>query len=527
MEDPRGARELDARELRRLSPRGSDAEAARGHLRAARALPERLRRGQGAGVQQRSDAGDRARQHARHGALHGRGRDRAEREPRRTLAPARLSDARRRALHAPLDHALEGRRRRAVDSAGPRDEMGARGEEVLMQVAMKVWRYDSSTGERALREYEIDAPEEATLLDCLDIVKDKHDGSLAYRKSCRMMICGSCGMRMDGAAVLACKTRMYDIAQEGRVPVISAMGNLPIVKDLVVDMEPFWDKFKAIKPYLQPGYDRPEDGREYRITQERMNVIHKEALCINCGCCVSECNAMESDPEFLGPQALAKGMRFVGDPRDAATVERLEAYNGEHGIWDCTRCYFCNERCPKGVDPRDAIAKLGAESIRLGIDRDMGAKHAKWFVRSSETTGWLRETELVPKTQGVVSSIKQMKFAINLARHSKAGLEFPPHVAKNVSEARNLRKIVRDQDRQGALGHVQGERALAKLMHGHGAEKTLDEIYEAPGAFKRPYLPGENGGQPPVGGANEGMGSLMQADATPGAEPTQKPEGSA
>ena len=87
-----------------------------------------------------------------------------------------------------------------------------------MQVALKIWRYDSSKGERALREYEIDAPDEATLLDCLDIVKDRHDGSLAYRKSCRMMICGSCGMRMDGAAVLACKVRMYDIAQAGEVP---------------------------------------------------------------------------------------------------------------------------------------------------------------------------------------------------------------------------------------------------------------------------------------------------------------------
>jgi len=93
-----------------------------------------------------------------------------------------------------------------------------------MQMALKIWRYDSATGDRALKEYEFDAPEWATLLDCLDIVKDKQDGSLAFRKSCRMMICGSCGMRMDGAAVLACKTRMYDIAQEGRVPVISAMG---------------------------------------------------------------------------------------------------------------------------------------------------------------------------------------------------------------------------------------------------------------------------------------------------------------
>src|SRR5881397_4446107 len=99
-----------------------------------------------------------------------------------------------------------------------------------MQVALKVWRYDSSTGDRALREYEVDAPEEATLLDCLDIVKDRHDGTLAYRKSCRMMICGSCGMRMDGGAVLAWKTRMQPIVEAGRVPVISAMGNLPILK---------------------------------------------------------------------------------------------------------------------------------------------------------------------------------------------------------------------------------------------------------------------------------------------------------
>src|SRR5947207_8277564 len=126
-----------------------------------------------------------------------------------------------------------------------------------MQMALKIWRYDSATGDRALREYEFDAPEWATLLDCLDIVKDQIDGTLAYRKSCRMMICGSCGTCMDGAAVLACKTRMYEIAEAGLVPTISAMGNLPIVKDLVVDMGPFWQKLRAMKPYLQPGYERP------------------------------------------------------------------------------------------------------------------------------------------------------------------------------------------------------------------------------------------------------------------------------
>src|SRR5438477_6802656 len=332
-----------------------------------------------------------------------------------------------------------------------------------MRVALKIWRSDAASGERELKDYNVEAPEWACLLDVLDIVKDQVDGTLAFRKSCRMMICGSCGMRMDGRAVLACKERMLPIVEAGHVPVISAMGNLPIVKDLVVDMEPFWQKMRAMKPWLQPGYVEPPDGKEFLVSQEQTEVIHKEALCINCGCCVSECNSMESDPEFLGPAALAKGMRFVGDARDQSTVERLDAYNSEHGIWDCTRCYFCTERCPKGVDPRDAIAKLGAESIKEGIDRDMGAKHAKWFVSSAKTTGWLRETELVPKTQGVVSAIKQTRFALGLARRGKVPPPFPPHVAENVKESRALYNLVHEQGRDGALGIVQGEHALGRI----------------------------------------------------------------
>jgi succinate dehydrogenase / fumarate reductase iron-sulfur subunit len=282
---------------------------------------------------------------------------------------------------------------------------------------------------------------------------------------------------MDGAAVLACKTRMQPIAERGHVPVISAMGNLPIVKDLVVDMGPFWRKIRAMKPWLQPGYGEVPE-RERIVSQQRMNVIHKEALCINCGCCVSECNSMEADPDFLGPAALAKGFRFVGDVRDGAKIERLESYNSEHGIWDCTRCYFCNQRCPKGVDPRDAIAKLGAESIKENIDRDMGARHAQWFVNSAKTTGWLRETELVPKTQGIVSAVRQTKFALDLAKHGKVPLPIPPHVAENVNQARALYDIVKSQGVDGALGIVQGEHALGSIEFAeeHGVRVRRPEV---------------------------------------------------
>src|SRR5256885_8002826 len=103
-----------------------------------------------------------------------------------------------------------------------------------------------------------------------------------------MMICGAGGMRMDGAAVLACKTRMWDIAQAGHVPVISPMGNLPVVKDLVVDMAPFWRKIRAVKPYLDPGYDEVLE-KERIVSQQAMNAIPKESLCIMCGCRASEC----------------------------------------------------------------------------------------------------------------------------------------------------------------------------------------------------------------------------------------------
>jgi succinate dehydrogenase / fumarate reductase iron-sulfur subunit len=171
-------------------------------------------------------------------------------------------------------------------------------------------------------------------------------------------------------------------------------------------------------------------------------------------------------------------MRFVGDARDRDDIQRLNKYNEEHGIWDCTRCYFCNERCPKGVDPRDAIAKLGAESIKQGIDHDMGAKHAKWFVRSAMTTGWLREEELIPKTQGYISAIRQAKFALGLVKHGKVRPVPVPHVADRVGEARALYNLVKEQGRDGALGIVQGEHALGRIefTEEEGARENAPEI---------------------------------------------------
>jgi succinate dehydrogenase / fumarate reductase, iron-sulfur subunit len=313
-----------------------------------------------------------------------------------------------------------------------------------VEVTLKIQRHLPDEGEQRLDEFTVDAPETATLLDVLDQIKDEQDGSLSYRKSCRMAVCGSCGMRMDGAAVLACKTPMSTVAESGRTPVISPMGNLPVIKDLVVDMGPFWSKFRAVQPWLDEDGDPPV--KEWRVQQSELDRIMKEALCIQCGCCVSECNSMEADPDFLGPAALAKAARFVGDARDRGRMKRLRMYNGPHGVWDCTRCYFCNERCPKGVDPRDAIAKLGAEIYSEGILSDKGARHAQVFDVSSRTTGYLLETALVPYTDPMKAL--DVKFAMRLARAGKVPNPLKPHRAKKLGEVRALNKLVRVEEEQ-------------------------------------------------------------------------------
>ena len=333
-----------------------------------------------------------------------------------------------------------------------------------MDVAIKIWRVDED-GERNLVTYELEAPEWACLLDVLDIIKDRHDGTLAYRKSCRMMICGSCGMRMDGRAVLACKERMKPIVESGHVPVISPMGNLPIVKDLVVDMGPFWQKIRDVKPWLDPGYDEATE-RERVVSQQQMNVIQKEALCIMCGCCVSECNAMESDPDFRGPAALAKGMRFVGDARDQTSVERLNELNDEHGIWDCTRCYFCNERCPEGRRParrdRQARRRVRERGDRLGHGREARevVRHLCEDHRLAARDRPRPEDAGHPRVRCARRSSRSSLPAAARCRRRARSTSRPTSTsrASSTTSSRSRAATVRS-------GIVQGEAALAKIEH--------------------------------------------------------------
>src|SRR5215211_7684806 len=276
---------------------------------------------------------------------------------------------------------------------------------------LKVRRFDPESGQAAYwRDYRVELDPERSVLDGILQVKDREDASLAIRCSCRAAICGSCGVRINGKSSLACNTRISDAAANARdgAIVVEPMGNMPVIKDLIVDMDAVhWKKVQRVVPWLLPEGEPPE--REYIVPAEAMIDVTQSMACIHCGACVSACLSLEVDPDFIGPAALAKAYRFVGDPRDGATEQRLnDLAEDPHGIYDCTHCFACIEVCPKDVAPMSQIMRLRRRATNdLGIkDDNNGYGHEKAFVNIIEKWGTLFEAQLLPRSFGDGSLIK-------------------------------------------------------------------------------------------------------------------------
>src|ERR671911_586264 len=289
----------------------------------------------------------------------------------------------------------------------------------MAEFNLKVRRFKPDESEGPYWEtFDVELDPTLSVLDGLLQAKDRDDGSLAVRFSCRAAICGSCGVKINGQSTLACKTMLEEAqsyaeshavaAQEGGDKtagngrteiVVEPMGNMPVIKDLVTDMEStHWKKIRRVTPWLLPEGDPPE--REYVVPPESMIDVTQSMACIQCGACVSSCLSMEADPDFIGPAALAKAYRFVGDPRDAETTERLhDLANDPHGIYDCTHCFSCIDACPKGVAPMDQIMRLrraaGGEEID---DVNNGHRHEVAFASIIEKKGTLDEAELLQES---------------------------------------------------------------------------------------------------------------------------------
>ncbi len=268
-----------------------------------------------------------------------------------------------------------------------------------MEVLFKVWRQKPHQSPQ-LQTYTLEVQAGNTILESLNRIKWEHDGSLAFRKNCRNTICGSCSMRINGRSALACKQNvgqeleMLSPSQNGDFPTITIapLGNMPVIKDLVVDMSGFWDKLQEVDPYVSTkGRKIPE--REFLQTPEERSQLDQTGNCIMCGACYSECNALTVNPEFVGPHALAKAQRMVADSRDTTIEERLESYSqGTEGVWGCTRCYYCNAVCPMEVAPMDQISHLKQEILeRKDAQSSRAIRHRKVLIDLVKEGGWIDE----------------------------------------------------------------------------------------------------------------------------------------
>ena len=318
-----------------------------------------------------------------------------------------------------------------------------------MDVTLKVKRFDPDASRPVAyyQDYDLEADESSTVLDGLIKIREDIDGSLALRCSCRSAICGSCAMRINGHAGLACNTKIVDATSKANGAIlVEPAGNMEVIKDLVVDFKPFWDKVDAVQPWLQPRGPEPE--AEYVTPNEAMLHLAGVMDCIMCGACVSDCTVLEVDSNFLGPAALAKAYRFVADPRDDADGSRLGRLNEYGGVWDCTRCMQCVEVCPKGVDPMGRIMALRDKAMAAGYTNTYGARHARAFSDSVKHSGWLDEFRLPIKTFGIFNLWQLLKLLLFVGIDSQLKGKRPPIFHKSIPGAENVRRIFERLERK-------------------------------------------------------------------------------
>jgi succinate dehydrogenase / fumarate reductase iron-sulfur subunit len=246
----------------------------------------------------------------------------------------------------------------------------------------RVFRFDPTCdNEPRYQTYSLDVPAGMTVLEALLRIQAEQDGSLAFRYACRGAVCGSCAMMINGREELACRTQVHGLFEEERtsyqgaereeVPnrpessrtiTVEPLRNLPVIKDLVVAMDPFFEKVSAVEPWLQP--DEPDPERERVVKPEQWSEAEPYTNCILCACCHSVCPVVEGDPAYLGPAALAQHYRFLADVRDGADAERLDRVSRDHGVEGCDFVWNCVAICPKGVPPTRGIAKTRARLTR-------------------------------------------------------------------------------------------------------------------------------------------------------------------
>jgi len=221
-------------------------------------------------------------------------------------------------------------------------------------ITLEVTRYQPDTdSEPSTKSYEVPLKDDWVVLDALNYVKDELDGSLAFRWSCRMGVCGSCGMMVNGVPVLSCAAFLKNYAP-GPIKV-EPLRYFPIVRDLCVDLSDFMTKLKKVEPWIVREKEKPVEEGEYLQTPEQLDTFKQFSMCINCTLCYSACPVYGLDEGFIGPAAIALAQRYNMDSRDEGNESRMDTLAQDEGVWGCTFVGECTKVCPKHVDPAGAI----------------------------------------------------------------------------------------------------------------------------------------------------------------------------
>lgn len=235
-----------------------------------------------------------------------------------------------------------------------------------MEYIFRILRFDPKKDEYPyFQDFSYESEGKKSMLEALMDIRNEQDSTISFRYSCREAICGSCAMVINGNFDLACRTDLESLRSP--LVVIEPLPNLEIQKDLVVDMDPFWEALQKIEPYLHGGEIQSTKG--HRVDDRDMDRIFQFVNCIMCGCCYAACPVASRDERYLGPAALAKLYRFVRDPRDIRPFANWSRVNTAGGVWGCDTIFACNEACPKDVRPADGIVALRKKLVMEKIRR--------------------------------------------------------------------------------------------------------------------------------------------------------------
>ncbi len=227
-----------------------------------------------------------------------------------------------------------------------------------MDVIFRIRRFD---GEKSYwSDFVVPAQKGMTVLEGLFYIKATYDGSLSFRASCRMGICGSCAIKINDKPRLACETQILQL-NSTKIK-IEPLDNFKVLKDLITEFEGFFAKHEAVKPYLIRKDESYAEPVELIQKPEELQVYYDFSLCIKCGACFSVCPAAATREDYLGPAAIMAALRFCEDSRDQGKYERLRAVSEDNGVWRCHFAAECSEVCPKNLDPAKAVQKMRMSS---------------------------------------------------------------------------------------------------------------------------------------------------------------------